>query len=182
MKKVEKQSFQNVVVRVARVHFLLIGVYALYIALSDAWKLITPQVVLQRWIAVGSILVVTTAIWYIAKSYHNKTSFNKLLLFVFIVQDLLFASFNVYSTRGMASRAVILFLMPIITSAFFGTRVALYATATFSTAFYTMSAIKYYFDFPGEGYRIELYAELAFFSAIFFVFAALLSALVRSRD
>lgn len=178
----KQQSFQYLVVRVARVHFFFLAVYALYIAVSDAWNLITPQGVLQRWTAAAAMLIVTTALWYTAKNFSNKEGFNKLLLLLFIVQDILFASFSVYTTRGMASRAVMLFMLPLVTAAFLRTRTALFATAAISTACYVLAAVKYYVTFPGEGYRAELYVEVAFYSAVMFVVASLLAALVRSSD
>lgn len=172
-------SVASRVAAIASVHFFLVVAYALAIIVSDAWNLIAPELVLQRWTAAALMLVATTIIWYAARYATTNRGYYHGLAFILVAQDIAMASFNVYTQRGMASRAVMLYAIPIIVSAVLLSRSALYATAAVCTAAYGMAAVKYFVTFPGEGYKVELYTEVGFYSAMFFVLAALLSVVVR---
>jgi hypothetical protein len=80
----------------------------------------------------------------------------------------------------MASRGVALFALPIVVSAITLSRSAIFATASLSVGAYSYAAIKYFTDNPSEGYKVELYGDVLFYSASFFILAAVLWALVRS--
>ena len=45
-----------------------------------------------------------------------------------------------------------------------------------------LAAVKYFVDFFNEGYKAELYIEVGFYAAMFFVLAALLSTILRFRS
>lgn len=171
---------QTNTVRIARLHFVLVAMYAIFAILYDAWKLVTPQALQERWTVVVAMLVVTTAVWFVSRNMALKAAAYRILVGVLVAMDIAFAGFAVYSGRGMASRGVALFALPIIVSAIALSRSALFATATLSAGIYSYAAIKYFTDHPSEGYKVELYGDLFFYSASFFLLAATLWAVVRS--
>src|SRR5688572_28205601 len=116
--------------RLSRVHFLYVGAVAAQILIFDAWQLITPTTVLHRWIAVLSLLAAVTVVWYLA---HGKRpdDYARKLVFSLALADIAFASYAVYAQRGMASRAVFLFVIPVVVAAALRSRTAIMATAIF---------------------------------------------------
>lgn len=173
---------QTGVIRLCRVHFYLLGVYALYIIASDATHLITPVLVYKRWLATALLLSLVGAVWYAARNAQKTANYYRFLIYAVIAADIAFAGFNVYTQRGMASRAVLLFAIPIIVSSLLLSRVAVFLTAILSTAVYVLSAVKYFVDFFNEGYKAELYIEVGFYVGMFFVLAALLSTIIRFQS
>lgn len=173
---------QTGIIRVCRVHFYLLGVYAVYIIASDATRLITPTVVYQRWLAAGLLLAVTAIIWYFSRAVKNNPNFYRVLLYTLILADIAFASFNVYTQRGMASRAVLLYVVPIVVSALLLSRVATLMTATLAAAAYVLVAVKYFVDFFNEGYKAELYIEVGFYAACFFALASLIGVIISFKN
>lgn len=160
-------------------HFLFVIGYGLQIVIYDASKVITPEVVLRRWYALAGLLIVSSLVWYLAHNKNNDIATYKRLIFLLISADIAFASFNVYTQRGMASRAVLLFAIPIVVSAILLSRAAIFTTALLASAVYIITAIAYFTYNFNEGYKAELYSEILFYSFSFFVVAGLLSALVR---
>ncbi len=170
-------------IRVSRVHFAVVLIYLVTIILYDAFGLITDQALLERWLVASGMAVVTALLWYMARSFQrSRSSFYAGLLYSFIVLDIAFASFGVFTQRGMASRAVFLYVIPIVIAALLLRRAAIFATAIIAAAAYSLTAIWYYVVNPSEGYRIELYGEVGFYSALFFIVAALLWDVVRSKN
>src|SRR5690606_10929252 len=96
-----------------------------------------------------------------------------------ILADILIASFSVYTQRGMASRAVLLYIIPILVAASLGKRVVLFGAALLGIAAYTTTAIMYFVLNFNEGYKVELYGEIGFYSAIFLLVASLLWGVVK---
>lgn len=168
--------------RITRIHFLLLLALAGQIILFDAGRLITPQIVLYRWIAVALLLTTTAGIWALAHNKAKDANFYKHLIVLLIGADVLFAAYSVYIQRGMASRAVFLFAVPIIVSAALLNRAAVYATALACTAAYVAAAVAYFVLNFNEGYKLELYGEVGFYSAGFLLLAALLSVFVKFKD
>lgn len=74
----------------------------------------------------------------------------------------------------MAATNVILFAVPLVTLAVLHSRTALVAGATLCSAAYATAAVKYFFDFYGEGYRVQLYGQVFFFTLVFYALAWLL--------
>lgn len=165
-----------------KIHFTLAGLFIAQIILYDASMLIEPEVVLDRWFVVSMLLLVNGFIWYFVKSKSGNIIPYRALLLSMIMTDLALASFTVYSTRGMASRAIILFVIPIIISGLVRSKSALYATAIASIAIYSLTCIAYFTWNFNEGYKVELYGEVGFYSAIFLVVASLLSAVLHPKD
>lgn len=168
--------------RVSRFHFAFILIYAVQTVIYHASKLITPDVILHRWIATAGLLVVTTAVWFVAKHRKSSSTMYQYAITAIIFADLAFAAFNVYTQRGYASKAVLLFIVPIIVASVFASRSALFATALLAIAVYTTTAVKYFVDYFNEGYMVELYGEIAFYSALFLLVAALLWATMHKRE
>lgn len=160
-------------------HFLLLVGYGIQIVIYDASKVLTPEVVLRRWYALVGLLIVSGVVWYLAHNKGNDIATYKRLTFLLITADIAFASFNVYTQRGMASRAVILYTIPIVLSAILLSRAAIFATALFSAAAYLATAVAYFTYNFNEGYKAELYSEVLFYGFTFIVLAGILSALVR---
>ncbi len=169
------------VMRLSRLHFIYVAVFAVQTIIYDAWNLVTPTAVMDRWLMSGLLLVISTIVWYLAHNTVTGTLGSKALVFLLIVTDIAAASFNVYSQRGMASRAVMLYAIPIAVSAVLASRTALFATAALSAAAYIATAVSYFVLNFNEGYKIELYGEVGFYSVIFFVLAGLLWVAVRSN-
>ncbi len=173
-------SIRATLLRICRVHFVYIAVYLLAIIIFDSWNLLSQEAVIQRWTLAGALLVVNTIIWYLCKLKLNNQNIYKILLVCLIVADILFAAINVYWQRGMASKSVMLFTVPLISAALVRSRSLLLATASLSVAAYSIASVRYFFDNYGQGLRVELYGEVAFFSAMFFVLAWLLMISFRS--
>lgn len=165
-----------------KIHFALAGLIIIQTIIYDASMLITPEVVLDRWFVVSMLLLVTGFVWYFVKSKSYRTIPYKALLLSMMITDLALASFSVYSTRGMASKAVLLFIIPIIISGLLMSRSAMFATAIVAIAAYSLTSVAYFVLNFNEGYKVELYGEVGFYSAMFLVVAALLSTVLHSRN
>jgi hypothetical protein len=172
---------QKNILRLTRLHFLYVSALASQVIIYDSWQLITPTTVLQRWMATSGLLITVTGVWFLAHS-GRPVAFYRRLLFSLIAADIAFAAFAVYNQRGMASRAVLLFLIPIVVSAALRNRSAIFATAVICVATYVTAAVSYFVLNFNEGYRIELYGEVGFYCAIFMLVAGLLSGLVAVKE
>jgi hypothetical protein len=165
--------------RLSRAHFAYVLILAGQIILYDAAMLISPDFVLKRWLVTAGLLVVTTIVWALAHQVNKSNQLYEKLIYALILADLAIASFSVYTQRGMASRAVLLYVIPIIVAASLGKRVALFGAALLSIAAYTTTAVMYFVLNFNEGYKVELYGEIGFYSAIFLLVASLLWGAIR---
>ena len=180
--KSDNHWLRNSVIRTTHWHFILVTFLMGQIILYDASKLITPEVVMQRWLVTTLLLATAAAVWFLARSkITNSTLFYMSLTFALIIVDIIVASFNVYTQRGMASRAVLLFAIPIIVSAILMSRVALFTTALLCIAAYTATAVSYFVLNFNEGYKVELYGEIGFYSLTLLLFAGLLWVVIRGK-
>jgi len=180
--KIKQSWLHSSVVKITGIHFVFVFAYIIQIMIYDAWKLITPQAVLERWVAAAGLLIVTTAVWYFAHRRASSTNIYKRLVWSLILADIAMASFNVYTQRGMASRAVALYAVPIVISTALMSRRALFATATLSIAAYSTSAVSYFVLNFNEGYKIELYGEVTSYCVLFLLLAAFLWVFIRQRN
>jgi hypothetical protein len=171
---------QTNTVRVARLHFFYVLIFAASIIAYDAWKLITSQALMERWTLAVIMLGITTVVWFLARNTTQSARIYQLLVFTLIAMDITFAGYAVYFGRGMSSRGVALFAIPIVVSAVLLSRSAIYATATLCAGAYSYAAIRYFTDNPSEGYKVELYGDLLFYGASFFLLASLLWTIARS--
>lgn len=175
------KTLQKNAVGLARVQFGLVAAYAVFILASDAWNLVARELTSQRWIMFGILLIVTTVVWYLARTDLKSANFYRVLVIAIILADIALASFAIYTERGMSSRGVALYAIPIVSSAVLLSRTALFGTAALCTAAYVMAATRYFYVYFNEGYKIELYSTLGLYSAGFFVLAGLLWVVIRGR-
>lgn len=176
-----EMDFQKGLLGICKVHFVLVILLVVQIIVYDASKLIPPEVVLDRWVVTAMLLAITGSIWYFAKSQNANLLFYKTFLITFIASDIGLASFLVYGTRGFASNAVFLYIIPIIIAGLLLSRSALFATAILCIAAYSLTAISYFVNNFNEGYKVELYGEVGFYSALFLIVAGLLAAILHPR-
>lgn len=165
--------------KVATIHYLYALAIAGQIILFDAGKLVTPEVTLRRWIVTALLLVVTTIVWYISRNRSSSPAACKKLILALILADTAVASYGIYTQRGMASKAVFLYVIPIIVSCVLVRRSALIATAIFCATAYVLTTIAYFVLNFNEGYKLELYGEIGFYSAMFLIVALLLWVFIR---
>lgn len=180
-KNTSHSGLKTSVLRLARAHFVFVLILAVQIMAYDAWKLISPEFVLKRWGITALLLVVTTLVWAAAQRGTRSQVFYERLVYVLILADIAVASLSVYTQRGMASRAVLLYVIPIIVSAVLLQRVAIITTAILCIVAYVMTAVMYFVLNFNEGYKIELYGEIGFYSAAFLLLASLLWIVVRGK-
>lgn len=176
MAKNTKSQFN--VIRICKIHFVLVALIIAQTILYDASMLIASDVVLKRWLISATLLAATTAVWYFAKSRVISVKQDQLLIFTLIITDILVASYGVYAGRGMASRAVLLFVIPILVAATLLKRSAVYATTALCVAAYTLACVSYFVLNFNEGYRVELYGEIGFYSVALFLCSALVATLL----
>lgn len=173
---------QTGLIRVCRVHFMFIAAYTAYTIAAHATKLTAPELVLKRWGMNAFLLGSIAIIWYLARNQVKNSNYYRALIYTLVSMDIAMAGFNIYTQRGMASRAVLLFAVPIVVSALLLSRTALFLTAAISTAVYSFAAVKYFVDNFNEGYLAELYMEVGFYCAVFFILAGLLSIIIRFKN
>lgn len=172
---------QSGLIRLCRIHFAFVATYVVYIIASDATNLIVPKVVLQRWTTAAVLLVGTSILWYLARGNVKNSNYYRSLISLLIVLDIGLATFSIYTQRGMASRAVILFAVPIVVSSVLLSRTAIFLVATLSATAYSLAAVKYFVDFFNEGYKAELYIEVGFYCVTFYILAAVLNVMIRFK-
>lgn len=168
------QPLQINAIRLARAHLALAGIYAVFIMMSDAWNLVARSTTSQRWLMFGLLLIVTGLVWFLSRGESNSPTYYRALICALILTDLALATFAIYSERGMSSRGVALYAIPIASSAALLSRSAIFGTAALSVATYVMAATRYFYVYFNEGYKVELYSTLIFYSLGFFVLASIL--------
>lgn len=166
-------------VRITRFHFLYIAAYMASIIVFDSWNLITHQAVSNFWTAAGVMLGVNTILWYISRMKFGSDMPYIVILLGLILADIIFAGLTVYWQQGLASKAVALFAVPLITAAALRSRTTLLATTSLCVASYSTATIRYFNAHYGESFRVELYGDVGFYCAMFFVLAGLLWVVIR---
>jgi len=173
---------QATAVRVTRVHFLYAACYMASIVVFDSWNLFAHDAIANRWLVAVILLAINTVCWYIARIKFSSNTIYLIVVLTLIVIDIIFAATNVYWERGLASKAVALFAIPIITAAALRSRSTVLAAASLSTAAYSLAAIRYYNLHYGESFRVELYGYVGFYCAMFFILAGLLLIIIQPKE
>jgi hypothetical protein len=173
---------QATAVRITRVHFLYVAAYMASIIVFDSWNLFPHPDIANRWSLAAALLIINTIIWYVARIKFSSDTIYIGLILTLIIADIAFAGFNVYWERGLASKAVALFAIPIVTSATLRSRSSLLATTTLAVAGYSLATIRYFNLHYGEAFRAELYGYVGFYCAIFFILAGLLLIIIRPKN
>lgn len=168
------KNIRHIVLRISRVHFLYLLAYLMSVIIFDSWNLLAKESVIERWTAAGAFIIVNTIIWYLCRAKLNIEYIYKIALAVLIGCGILFAAANIYWTRGMASKYVFLFAVPIISAGLSRSRSLLITTSAVSAATYSIVAVQYFNENYGQGVRAELYGEIIFFSSAFFILAGLM--------
>lgn len=181
MKQKHPHWLKNSLVRISKIQLVLVVIYIAQIIAYDSSKLITPEVLLWRWYAIAGVAIVSVTVLYLARSKITHPDHYKILTWALILADIAFAAFNVYTQRGMASRSVALFFIPIIISTILLSRVALFSTALLCVIVYTTTAVAYFVNYFNEGYKIELYGEIFFYSGLFIIAAGMLWAALKTK-
>lgn len=173
---------QTHVIQVSRLHFLYTGVYLSAIITYDAWNLITPDSIVTRWMTGAGMLAATAVVWYAARTPSKSAMYYQSLLYAFIAVDLFVATYSVYSQRGIASKAVLLYVIPILVASTLLSRVAIFSTAIISIALYSAACVRYFYLNPGQAYKVELYGEMLFYGAVLLVISGLVWALMAASS
>lgn len=168
--------------RVAKFHFVYVLLFVAQTIVFHASKVITPELLLKRWVAVSSLAVVAIIAWLLARTKQTIPSVYRAAIGLLIVADIAFAAFNVYTQRGYASKSVFLFLIPITVAAVLLNRSVLFAVAALCSAVYSTTVIMYFVNNFNEGYMSEMYAEIGLYSGLFIAVAALLWATIHKHD
>jgi hypothetical protein len=170
---------QTTAVRVTRIHFVFVAFYLLSVVIFDTWNLYTHEATSQLWTAGGILLGVTALLWFISRLNSKNYWFYIAIVLVMIVADIIFASYLVWWQRGLYSKAIMLYTVPIVSAATLRSRSLLLATTTLCAAAYSTVSVRYFFAYYGLGYRVELWGTIGFFSAMLFVLALLLMIIIR---
>lgn len=181
MAQTQSPNLQAIVGKLAKAHYAYVAIFVASIIAQDAWKLINPEAVLGRWTVAAIMLSVTTALWYTDWTFNLRPRYTWMLVMGFVSLDIFVATYLVYAERGMASRGVALYAIPIAVAALTKSRNAIYGVASICVAAYSLAAVRYFVVYFNEGYKIELYSTVAFYSAMMFVLAAILSLVVRNQ-
>lgn len=169
-------------IRVSKFHFAYVLLFVAQTIVFHASKVITPELLMKRWIAVSLLAAVTILVWLAARTRPAAAALYRTAISFLIVADIAFAAFNVYTQRGYASKSVFLFLIPIIVSAVLLNRSVLFAVAGLCIAAYSSTVVLYFVNNFNEGYMSEMYAEIGFFSGLFLVTAGLLWATIHKHS
>lgn len=178
----EGKRLQQASLRATRLGFVFIAIYVMSIIIYKAWKLLTPDALQNRWTIAAVALGVNLALWWFSRKPRLAPLYYQGIIFFQILMYISVATLSIYSERGMASNAIILFAIPLVIVALSHSGKALFGTALLCSAAYSGAAIKYFREFPSEGYKVELYGGIVFYSAILFLIAALLWVVVRSKN
>ncbi len=186
MSKIKKESSEAIKLRqnsrrAALLGFAFVGIYIVSILIFTAWKLMTREALTDRWTVAVVALAANTVLWIFSTKKGLAPLYYRGIIFLLICMYIGIATFSIYSERGMASNAIILYAIPLVIASLVYSARALFATAALCSITYSAAAISYFKHFPSEGYKIELYGQLVFYSAVLFLIAALLWVVSRSK-
>ena len=159
--------------RITRAIYFLLATYIASIVIFDSGNLITKDAVIDRATLAFSILVINTAVWFMAAGNRSPT-IRDALTYALVAVMLVFAGLTTYWERGMASTSTIFYALPLLAVGTLKHRHALIATATLAAGTYCFAAVKYFNDFFNEGYRVQLWGNLALYSGVIFCIAWLI--------
>lgn len=165
-----KIANQNLLIRnirgLTKIHLYIGVAFVVSLLVFDAWKLITPDSSLLQWLMALVFVTVSVLVWIAGRFNEPMAHYYTRLVYYLVALDIVWASFEVYTQRGMSSRAVMLYALPIVTAAVFRNRRTLVWTSFFSILGYFLSATTYFRAYPSEGYKVELYGTIGFYGAM----------------
>ncbi len=180
-KQAESKRLKTSILRITKLGFAFVFIYAISTLVYKLWGLLTPEILMQRWIVTLLVLSVVSVLWWHSKGKMLTATYYKGLIMLQILMYLAVAAYSIYSERGMASNSVVLFTIPIVIVALEYNGKALLSTTALSILVYSSASIKYFKDYPSEGYKVELYGGLFFYASILLLVAGLLWVLMRSK-
>lgn len=180
--KAESIRLQQASLRTTKLGLVFVAIYAVSTIIYQLWKLMTPAVIQQRWFIVSLTLGIICVLWWHSHGRNLSPLYYRGIILLQVLMYLGVAVYSVYSERGMASNSIILFIIPLIIVALEFSGKLLLATATLCSLAYASTAIKYFRDYPSEGYKVELYGGILFYVSIIFLITALLWVLVSSKS
>jgi hypothetical protein len=169
-KPTKRTGLELRVIRLTRTLYFFIGLLALLVIIFDAGNVLTREAVIQRWSTITILLVLNTLVWQLARRIKTELEL-QILVWPLIIALIVSSAFIVYWERGMASMSTLLFAVPIASVSILKSRIALLTTAAFCTAGYSFAVVKYFNDFFNEGFRVQMWGQVVFFSGLFFVLA-----------
>jgi len=173
--KVKHQSgSKSIALKVMQIGFVYVVAYTLMVIAMHAWNLVTPEAETWHWVAAGMLLLVNLGVWYSVKI--NGTKRHQIALIMLLVfAQILFAALNVYWERGMASAYPVLFVLPIILSTVMKNPKMIYSSAALSAFAYSSSVYRYFYNYYGEGYMVQLWTRICFISVLLLLIAWMLA-------
>ncbi len=180
--KNESARLQKGSLRTAQIGFLFLAIYFLTTLIFGAWQLLTPDMLQKRWIITLVALSINTTLWYFSRKPRLVPLYYRGIIFLQMCMYLAIATFSIYTERGMASNAVILYAIPLTIAALSYSAQALFASATICAISYASATILYFKQFPSEGYKVELYGSIVFYIGILYLLSTLLWIIVRARN
>jgi len=186
MSKNKKETSEAITLRrhsrqAAKLGFAFIAIYIVSILIYTAWKLLTRDALTERWAVAAIALGANTILWIFSDKKGFAPLYYRGIIFLLMCMYLAVATFSIYTERGMASNSIILYAIPLVIASLTYSARAIFATAALASITYSAAAISYFRHFPSEGYKVELYGQLVFYSAILFLIAGLLWILMRSK-
>lgn len=181
-KQAESKRLQLSTLRVTKLGFLFIAMYAVSTLIYKLWKLMTPDILLQRWTITLITLGIIGTLWWFSRTRNLSPAYYKGLILLQIFMYLGIAAYSIYTERGMASNSIILFTIPLVIVALEYSGKALMAITALSILVYSSTAMKYFKDFPSEGYKVELYGGIVFYASVLLIISGMLWVLMRSRN
>jgi hypothetical protein len=176
--KSESENRAYVTKKIALVHAGFAGLLVASAALYEASNLMTPDAIRERWIFAILMAITSVVVFILARVRIETTGYYSALIWTLILLDIFIAGSFVYSQRGMASLAVALFSIPIVTAALLKNWKSILLATALSIGVYVNAAIRYFNDNPSEGYKVELYGEIAFYSIVYLLVFTLLSIVI----
>lgn len=154
--------------KLPKYNFAFLAAFAVYIIIFDGGNVLTREAIYHRWMFVAVLLIVFSLFWMATK---KATSRNLIIgaLLLCVLAELALAGFTTYWERGMASMSTVLYIVPIASMALSRSRTYTVGTALLASAAYTFASTKYFYDRFNEGYRVQLYGEIFFYSVVFLV-------------
>lgn len=168
--------------RLTNIHMLVIVLIVAQIIIYDAGKLIPPETVLQRWIIVMLFTLCVGLVWHRSRSQNGTKDSLINLTWLLIGSDIALACALVYSQRGMASRAVALYALPLIAVTALQRKRSLLITAMVCAVSYLTTCVAYFVLHFNEGYKLELYGEAGFYALMIMLFALGLWASIKPQQ
>lgn len=167
--------------RLCRAHFVVFLAYAILVAVFDSARLVTPDVTVRRAVFVAIAMLTTVTVWFMGHKEQAESSFYRRRIYALIAADIVFISLSIYFDRGVASREVALYALPIVSAGTLINRSALFGVAAASSIAYFATVMKYRFAYPNEMYNVELYGMMAFYILFMFVVGSLVWVVDRAR-